>query len=142
MPIGMVSSPAHILTNPKVKEKGHCLKDCYAQAFKDTGKMVGLTAGAAGAAALATAVTPKGAGFVKNAQKGIEGLIRKVKINDKSLMAKLQKTSLYQKFNALPAPAKAAIGTGLAALAVILPLGTMASAANTGRIEGKYEVEA
>ena len=142
MPIGMVSSPAHILTNPKVKDKTHCLKDCYVQSFKDTGKMIGLTAGTAGVAALATAVSPKGESIVKNAQKGIEGLIRKVKINDKSIMAKLQKTNIYSKFNALPAPAKAAIGVGIAALAVILPLGTMASAAKTGEIEGKYEVNA
>ncbi|MBQ9246307.1 hypothetical protein IJ182_08585 [bacterium] len=142
MPIGLVSSPAHVLTNKKVEDKIGCLTDIAKQNLKDTAKVAGLSAAAAGSAALATAVTPQGAKFVKTAQKGIEGLIRKVKINDKSLMAKIQNSDIYGQFNSLPAPAKAAIAAGVAALAVILPIASLNAAGNAGKIEGNYEVNA
>ena len=76
---------------------------------------------------------------MKNVRTQVGNALSRVSIDDKNLKELIKNSNLYKNFNALPKPAKAAIATGSAILALILPTAAISSASKLGYIEGKHE---
>ncbi len=141
MEIGMVSSPAHVLTNKEVKDKKGCLKEIYKQALKDQLVLTGTVAGAGVAAGLATKFSTKAADLAKKAISKTGKMLSKVSIDGNNLKETVKSSGLYKNFSALPAPVKAGIMAATAVLAAVLPVWAANSAAKTGKVEGNFEVK-
>ncbi len=139
-PIGCKGSMAHIMSNDKLDKqaKKDTFKQIGKETLKDTGKIAGATAVLSGAAALATKST-KVSTFLKDAKATIGEGLSKISINNKNLKSMITDSSLYKKANALPKPAKAAIATAAAALALITPFWMLKSASDAGYIEAQNE---
>lgn len=139
-PIGVNGSTMHILTNDKLDEqaKKDTFKQIGKQALKDTGKAAGITAGLAGAAALATKST-KVSTFLKDAKAFAGEALSRVVVKNKDLKSMIKDTKIFKKVNALPKPLKAAIATATAALAVITPILVLKSEKDCAYIEAQNE---
>ena len=62
--IGLIGSPAHILTNDKIEDKSSALKELNKESLKDSAKLLGATAGVASGAALVTGISKKAQNYV------------------------------------------------------------------------------
>lgn len=139
-PIGSKGSITHILSNDKLDKeaKKDTFKQIKKEAFKDTGKLFGMTAGVAGIAAIATKsgkVTNKLKSFKKNAGT----LLNYFSYRGKSMKDIIANTKEYKKFNTLPKPLKAGIGAAVATLAVLTPIFLSKSRTDAAYIEAKNE---
>ena len=141
MKIGMVASPAHVMSNKNITDKKACLRDITKQNVKDTLVLAGTVAGAGTAAVITTGVSNKAAGFVKNAISNAGKALSKVNIDGKNLKEMVKNSKLYTKFSSLPTPAKAGIMVATAASALIHPLWLVNSVSKGAKIEGNYEVK-
>ena len=138
-PVGCEGSLAHVITNDKIPNKISCFADMQKESIKDSFKLVAATGAAAGAGALATVSSPTVKGALQKAISKTGKALSNVSVSGKSVKDLVASTKAFTKFNALPAPAKAAILAGSAALAVIAPLALTASAAKAGYIEAQHE---
>ena len=140
MEIGINGSLAHVLTNDNMStaNKSKCLKEISKENLKDTLKITTVAAGAAGIGALASK-SNRFVDVLKNVRTQVGNALSRVSIDDKNLKELIKNSNLYKNFNALPKPAKAAIATGSAILALILPTAAISSASKSGYIEGKHE---
>ncbi len=154
MKIGLKGSVSHILTNDKVENKHACLKELYKERCKDVLRLSGGAAGVAGAAAATTILLPeclpdaasKAANIVNKTKSAIGKQLSQFTFRDQNgnlsnLKEAVKSTKIYTKLSALPAPAKAAIAAGAAALPVIASFLHKASVRREGYIEGKHEVK-
>ena len=165
MEIGMVGSPAHVLTNEKIegKNKAKVLGKMLKEDIKDTLTIAGTVAGtgaAVGAAAKYNSkFAAKIAGFASAGKEAIGKALSKVGIQKvgkggknyfvsakgvvENKLKELSKdpNSLYSKFKGLPTYAKAGIAAGAAALAVIGNIVTINNVAKKGKIEGEAETK-
>ncbi len=162
MQVGMKGSIAHVLTNDKIEDKGACFKELFKETAKDTLTIGGITAGAAGAAAIVTGCSNKASNAFKNIITGVGNALDKIKIDsvskyrgnkfesikeviENSTSASLKEivkdSSIYKKIHSLPTPAKAAIAAGAAALALVGSIMSISLASKAGYIEGKHEVK-
>lgn len=163
MHIGMVGSPAHILTNEKIegKDKLKTIGKVYAEAAKDTLTIGGVAAGTGAAVAAATkfnkGFAAKVAQFAGTAKEATGNILSKIGIQKTYASGKKgfvsvkgvvenklkelanNKNSLYSKFKGLPTYAKAGIAAGVAALAVVGNIIGVNSVAKAGKIEGEAE---
>lgn len=139
MPIGMISSPAHVLTNKKIEDKAGCIKEISKDAFKTGCKYYasGLVAG--GAVAAAVKYSPK---VAKNAAD-IGGFAKDVvkTIFSKDAIDAVKNTGIYKSFAGLPPYAKAGIAAAGVALATIGKLVLANGLLRGAEIEGKYETK-
>lgn len=140
-PAGCIGSVAHIISNDKIENKFACFKEMNKEGAKDTIKLAAATGVAAGAGAIATAASPTVKGAVKNVISKTGKALSNVSVSGKSLKELITSTKAFTKFNALPAPAKAAILAGGAVLATGLALLNNVSAAKAGYIEAKHEAK-
>lgn len=142
-PAGLPGSIAHILTNDKLDKqaKSKVVKEQTKEGLKDTLKVTGLAAGCAGAAALATAKSSKVSGLLSSAKSAVGGALEKVSVNGNNLKDMVKGTKVFEKFSALPKPAKAAIAVGAAALAGLGAVYTSLAPSKSGYIEGKNEAK-
>lgn len=142
-PAGAPGSIAHILTNDKLDKQGKAdvLKEQTKESLKDALKVTGLAAGCAGAAALATAKSPKLSGLLSSAKSAVGGALEKVSVNGDNLKDMVKGTKVFEKFSALPKPAKAAIAVGAGALAGLGTIYKAVTQSKAGYIEGKHEAE-
>lgn len=158
MKIGMTGSVAHVMTNDKIQDKGACLKELIKEPIKDmvTIATTGAVAGGAAAGSVvalnklsssknevlagkSTALLNSAKNLYKNVKTSIGNTLGNVSIDGQNLKDAVKNSKIYTKFNGLPAPAKAAIALGTAALAVVAPLVTINNASKAGYIEGKHE---
>lgn len=140
---GAPGSIAHIMTNDKLDKHSRAtvLKEQAKEGLKDTLKVTGLSAGAAGVAALATAKSPKVSGLLSSAKSSVAGALESISVNGQNLKDMVKNTKVFEKFSALPKPAKAAIAVGATALAGLGTIYTLVSSSKAGYIEGKNEAQ-
>ncbi|MBE7705143.1 MAG: hypothetical protein E7Z90_04940 [Cyanobacteria bacterium SIG29] len=139
-PAGAPASIAHVLTNDKLDSKAATIGEMTKEGVKDLLVLGGGAATVGGAAAIATGCSNKvGQAFAKGISK-VGDALSKIAVNGKNLKDLVKSSSIYTKFSALPAPAKAAILAGAGVLALVGPLVTMVSAQKAGYIEGKHEI--
>ena len=142
-PIGTPGSTTHILTNDKfdIHEKGHVKGEIIKENIKNTAKITGIAVGTAGIAAATTNFSKKAAELFQNSISKAGNLLSQVSIKGKDLKTILTNTKAYNKINALPLPAKAAI----AASTAVLTLGGIIASKNAGKkaayIEGQHEAK-
>ena len=141
MQVGMKGSIAHVLTNDKIEDKGACFKEMAKEGIKDTLVLSGVTAGTAGAAALATGCSNKAAGAFNQLKTKAGEILSKISVNGENLKDIVKNSSIYKKINTLPTPAKAAIAAGAAAIALVGSIMTISAQSKAGYIEGKHEVK-
>ena len=141
MKLGAIGSPAHVLTNDKIdsKDKGKVLAKQLKEDVKDTLTIGKVAVGAGAAATVATTFSAKAAAAFKNGLKSVMSNFGKIKVNNKSLLKKIQDSNVYKKFNVLPTQAKAGIVAAVTAAAVALPFINNIDAAKKGYIEGQAE---
>ena len=141
MAIGAIGSPAHVLTNEKIegKDKAVVLGKMMKEDIKDTLTLGGIAVGAGAAATVATSFSAKAANAFKQGMNGVLKQLGRVKVDNKSLLAKLKNSSIFKSFNALPTQAKAGIAAAVAAAAIALPFINNIDVAKKGHIEGKAE---
>lgn len=139
-PIGCKGSIAHILSNDKLDKqaKVDTFKDIAKENLKDTGKVLGISAGYAGMAALASKSTkfPK---ILKMFRKFVGDKLSNISYKGNDLKSIIANTTAYKKFNALPRPAKAAIAYGGAALAALSTIFAIKQTSDAGYIEAQHE---
>ena len=141
MQVGMKGSIAHVLTNDKIEDKGACFKEMAKESIKDTLVLGSVTAGTAGAAAIATGCSNKAAGAFNQLKTKAGEILNKISINDKNLKDIVKNSKIYNKISALPTPAKAAIAAGAVAITLVGSLMTVSAQSKAGYIEGKHEVK-
>ena len=139
MQVGMKGSIAHVLTNDKIEDKGACFKEMAKESIKDTLVLGSVTAGTAGAAAIATGCSNKAAGAFNQLKTKAGEILNKISINDKNLKDIVKNSKIYNKISA--SPAKAAIAAGAAAITLVGSLMTVSAQSKAGYIEGKHEVK-
>ncbi len=139
--IGAPGSLAHVLTNDKLDKKGSVLAEQTKEGVKDTLKLGGIVAGTGAAAAAAVAKLPKANALFNGLKDKVSNLLGKFSYGNQSIKDLIKNTKIFQKFNTLPNPAKAAIAVGAAALALVGPLISLVSSAKAGYIEGQHEVK-
>ena len=141
--IGLIGSPAHILTNDKIEDKSSALKELNKESLKDSAKLLGATAGVASGAALVTGISKKAQNYVGKVISNTGNALNKVyNQSGETLKSHLKENSkLIKKFlNATPAT-KAAALAGAAFLAIATPIAMLSSASKAGYIEAKYETK-
>ena len=142
-PAGAPASLAHILTNDKLDKhaKAEVIKEQMADSINYTGKALGVATVAAGATAIATGCSNKIAGYAQKASAKAGELLSNVAVKGKDLKSIIKETGVYQKFSALPTPAKAALAVGAAVLTAGLTVAQTLFSQKAGYIEGKHEAK-
>lgn len=142
-PAGMPGSMVHILSNDKLdkKAKEKVILETTKEGYRDTAKLAGAAGLVAGAAAIATGCSNKIAGVVQEAYSGVGTALSNVTVKGNNLKEVVKNTGVFQKFKALPLPAKAAIAAATGLVALVLPIVSVCSAAKAGYIESKHEAK-
>lgn len=142
-PAGAPASLAHILTNENLTTKGKAkvLIEQGKEFGKDVLTIGGITAGAGVASAVAASTSTKYANFLQSAKSGVSEFLGKCNFDGKNIKDMIKSTEIYNKYNALPKPAKVAIATATAALAIIAPIAQSVYGQKAGYIEGKNETK-
>lgn len=127
-PSGTPGSLDHIVSNDKIVNKRACFAEINKQAVKDTFEIGALSAVAAAGSAVAVASSSSAKVGFNNFVSKVGKNLSKVSINDKSLKDIVKNTKVFNKFNSLPTPAKAAIVVGGGLFAILsLALNSMIS---------------
>lgn len=140
---GAPASLAHILTNENLTTKGKAkvIIDQAKEFGKDVLTIGGITAGAGVTSAVVASKSTKYANFLQSAKSGVSEFLGKCSFDGQNLKEAIKGTEIFNKYNALPKPAKVAIATAAAALAVIAPLAQGVYCQKAGYIEGKNETK-
>lgn len=140
-PIGIYGTTPHVLTNRNIdtRNKVHCFAEQTKESVKDAKTIVKTATAAAGATAIITGCSINAQNFLHGLKHGTGKLLSSFHVDETNLKEIIKNTNTYEKLNALPTPAKAAIAVGVATLSIVSPLIGLSNFAKNAAIEAKHE---
>ena len=142
-PVGVPASLVHIYTNDKLDKqaKSEVQKETSKELLKTTGKLYSTSAIIGAGAALAAGCSRTVANSLHSAKIVAGEVLSEIAVSGTSLKEIIKANPQFQKFNALPTPAKAGIVAGFAALSLLAPIARNNASVKAGYIEGKHEAK-